>query len=80
MTIDLSDYNYYIRPEFTDMRKGPCSLMGLVSSEMGHDPYDRSGMYSGDRKTYTASKTSFINGTIAEARKKSCNTLIHFNN
>ena len=42
MTIDLSDYSYYIRPGFTDMRKGPCSLAGLVSSEMGHDPYDRS--------------------------------------
>ena len=42
MTIDLSDYSYYIRPGFTDMRKRPCSLAGLVSSEMGHDPYDRS--------------------------------------
>ena len=42
MTIGLSDYSYYIRPGFTDMRKGPYSLAGLVSSEMGHDPYDRS--------------------------------------
>ena len=29
-----------------------------------------SSMYSGDRKTYTASKASFINDTIAEARKR----------
>lgn len=41
MRIDLSDYNYFIRPGFTDMRNGPCSLTGLVSSEMGHNPYDR---------------------------------------
>ena len=29
-----------------------------------------SSMYSGDRKTYTASKSSFINDTIAEAGKR----------
>ena len=29
-----------------------------------------SSMYSGDRKTYTASKASFINDTIAEAGKR----------
>ena len=42
MSIDLDRYEFYIRPGYTDMRKGVCSLAAFVEQEMGKDPYDHS--------------------------------------
>ena len=42
MEIRLEDYQYYIRPGYTDMRKGPTSLAYLVQYEMGLEPFSKS--------------------------------------
>ena len=42
MEIRLEDYQYYIRPWYTDMRKGPTSLAYLVQYEMGLEPFGKS--------------------------------------
>ena len=38
----LKEYNIYIKPGFTDMRKRAGSLSLLVRSEMGMDPREKS--------------------------------------
>ena len=42
MEIRLEDYQYYIRPGYTDMRKGPTSLAYLAQYEMGLEPFSKS--------------------------------------
>ena len=37
----LKEYNIYIKPGFTDMRKRAGSLSLLVRSEMGMDPREK---------------------------------------
>lgn len=56
MFLELKDYDIYIKPGVTDMRKRGESLSFLVRSEMGMDPYSRSVfLFCGrDRKRVTA--------------------------
>lgn len=42
MTIDLDEYTYYIRPGYTDMRKGPAALAYIVQEEMGLPAFGKS--------------------------------------
>jgi transposase len=42
MRIDLEGYGFYIRPGFTDMRKGAVALAYLVQEEMGLEPFGKS--------------------------------------
>lgn len=42
MEIDLEGYEYYVRPGYTDMRKGPYSLARIVQESMGKEPFSRS--------------------------------------
>ena len=42
MLLDLDSFTYYIRPVFTDMRKGPVALAYIVEECMKHDPFNKS--------------------------------------
>lgn len=42
MEIRLEDYNFYIRPGRTDMRKSSVGLALIVQDEMGLQPFERS--------------------------------------
>lgn len=42
MEIRLEDYQYYIRPGYTDMRKGASSLAYIVQDEMNLEPFEKS--------------------------------------
>ena len=42
MEIRLEDYEYYIRPGYTDMRKQSRGLAIIVQEAMGLDPYRKS--------------------------------------
>jgi Transposase and inactivated derivatives len=42
MTINIEDFNIYLKPGVTDMRKGAGKLAVLVKNEMNHDPYEKS--------------------------------------
>ena len=42
MEIRLEDYQYYIRPGYTDMRKGAQSLAAIVQHEMRLPPFGKS--------------------------------------
>lgn len=41
MFLDFSDYDFYIRPGKTDMRKGSSSLTFLIQDEMNLNPFDK---------------------------------------
>lgn len=41
MQIDLNQYEYYVRPGFTDMRKGARSLAFIVQDEMELNPFTK---------------------------------------
>ena len=40
--IDFNSYDYYIKPGFTDMRKGARGLATIVQNEMDLQPFSRS--------------------------------------
>ena len=40
--IKFEEYEYYIRPGFTDMRKGAVMLSIIVQEEMGMNPFSKS--------------------------------------
>ena len=42
MEIKLEEYDYYIHPGYTDMRKQARTLALLVQNEMELNPFDRS--------------------------------------
>ncbi len=41
MDIKLEEYDFYIRPNVTDMRKGSTSLAYIVQNEMQLRPFDK---------------------------------------
>jgi transposase len=41
MDIRLEEYEFYIRPNFTDMRKGATGLAYIVQNEMQLQPFDK---------------------------------------
>lgn len=41
MKIDLNKYEYYIRPGYTDMRKGSGTLAFIVQDDMHLDPFSK---------------------------------------
>ena len=42
MQINLESYSFYIKPNFTDMRKGARTLAYVVQHEMGLAPFEKS--------------------------------------
>ena len=56
MEIKLEDYNFYVRPGTTDMRKGSPSLAYIVQNEMELEPFSKAVFLfcGGTRKTIKA--------------------------
>ena len=46
MNINIEEYNIYIKPGITDLRKRAESLSFLVRNEMGLDPLEKSIFFS----------------------------------
>ena len=42
MQINLESYSFYIKPNFTDMRKSARTLAYIVQDEMGLKPFEKS--------------------------------------
>ena len=42
MFFDFNDYDFYLRPGKTDMRKGSSSLTYLIQDEMHLNPFEKS--------------------------------------
>jgi len=56
MEIRLEDYNFFVRPGMTDMRKGSPSLAYIVQNEMKLEPFSKAVFLfcGGSRKTIKA--------------------------
>ena len=69
----LKEYNIYIKPGFTDMRKRAGSLSLLVRSEMGMDPREKSIFIccGGDKRRVTAIVWD-SNGWLEFSKRLSC--------
>lgn len=69
----LSDYNIYIKPGYTDMRKRADSLSLLVRSEMGMDPMERSiFMFCGRERKRVVAIVWDENGWLEFSKRLSC--------
>jgi len=70
MNIDLEKYTFYIRPGYTDMRKGARSLAYLVQNEMKLNIYSRSVfLFSGASKRIVKALLWERNGWLELAKK-----------
>ena len=69
----LKEYNIYIKPGFTDMRKRAGSLSLLVRSEMGMDPREKSiFIFCGRDKRRVTAIVWDSNGWLEFSKRLSC--------
>ena len=70
MNIDLDKYTFYIRPGYTDMRKGARALAYIVQNEMGLNVYSRSiFLFSGSNKRIVRALLWERNGWLEITKK-----------
>ena len=69
----LKEYNIYIKPGFTDMRKRADNLSLLVRSEMGMDPREKSiFIFCGRDKRRVTAIVWDSNGWLEFSKRLSC--------
>ena len=73
MEIKLEDYNFYVRPGTTDMRKGSPSLAYIVQNEMKLEPFSKAVfLFCGGTKRTIKAIVWDSNGWIEIIKRLEC--------